>query len=227
MDAVEQKNAAFGVRGPGDGDGADAPPGSVGGAPSTARSADGRKRSESARSDSSSKSGPASLAPRLPSGRFKDPVYAPALAPYHAGPAGKGGGRRPAPRRQSARAEDEESGASGAPDAGAGGGTGGAGGAGGQPTYAEEVESGMLPYGLRADVGVVLARPPPLEATPEYPVFVDPTKPRPAKQPDRRLNWSDDNGYALFQVFYSDNLHYSGDQDYDDYGAGGGCCVVS
>lgn len=148
----------------------------------------------------------------------KSAVYQPALSPFHKGPAGVGGGTMPVHKPPPA-------------DGAGGGGAAGAGG-GGAGTESGDVELvGMgedeyldpLPPGLYDDKGVQLATPRHSDHTIGKRLLL-----RQGERPDhppRSLVWSDEQGFALFQVFYSDRLHYSEDTDYDDYPATP-CCVV-
>jgi hypothetical protein len=43
---------------------------------------------------------------------------------------------------------------------------------------------------------------------------------------ETRITWADQNGKALAEVFYSDNLHYSSDWVGDDMDQGSVCCSV-
>jgi hypothetical protein len=51
--------------------------------------------------------------------------------------------------------------------------------------------------------------------------------PAPARDPrSLTLRWSDEEGYALAVVHYSDKLHYSVREDEREE-EGGGCCSIS
>lgn len=42
----------------------------------------------------------------------------------------------------------------------------------------------------------------------------------------RNISWADESGYPLYEVYYSDKLHYSSAYE-EEASGGGGCCVVS
>lgn len=42
----------------------------------------------------------------------------------------------------------------------------------------------------------------------------------------KRVYWADENGLALYEVYYSDKLHYSPQYSYEETGGGGQCCVI-
>lgn len=42
----------------------------------------------------------------------------------------------------------------------------------------------------------------------------------------KRVYWADENGLALYEVYYSDKLHYSPQYSYEEAASGGQCCTI-
>jgi hypothetical protein len=99
-------------------------------------------------------------------------------------------------------------------------------------TWAEPAGSAASPEAAASSAQDEPATPPsasPLQPSgPDSPDSPASTAPAPARDPrSLTLRWSDEEGYALVVVHYSDRLHYSVRDDEMDEGGGGGCCSVS